>query len=376
MKFMDQSLRLLPLFWPWKRESVAAVGETSAAALGMQVVEAFASALPEPCLVIDREDVVIAANDQSRELLGLNPTGQHLSSAIRSPAVLDALERSRLSDGPIQVDYEIRGQTQRLFEAVISPLRKSGTPAVTLILLHDLTREQRIERLRADFVANASHELRTPLASLTGFIETLQGAARNDENARRKFLDLMASQAGRMKRLIDDLLSLSRIEMSEHVPPSATVDLSQVAQHVSDVLAPIARTNGAEITSSLEPGLIVNGEWDELVQVAQNLVENAIKYASSGKRIEIVTQRVNGHAELAVRDYGPGIAEEHVPRLTERFYRVSVQDSRARGGTGLGLAIVKHIVNRHRGRLAVHSRVGEGTTFAIRVPVVPRDGKK
>lgn len=376
MKFMDQSLRLLPLFWPWKRESVAAVGETSAAALGMQVVEAFASALPEPCLVIDREDVVIAANDRSRELLGLNPTGQHLSSAIRSPAVLDALERSRLSDGPIQVDYEIRGQTQRLFEAVISPLRKSGTPAVTLILLHDLTREQRIERLRADFVANASHELRTPLASLTGFIETLQGAARNDENARRKFLDLMASQAGRMKRLIDDLLSLSRIEMSEHVPPSATVDLSQVAQHVSDVLAPIARTNGAEITSSLELGLIVNGEWDELVQVAQNLVENAIKYASSGKRIEIVTQRVNGHAELAVRDYGPGIAEEHVPRLTERFYRVSVQDSRARGGTGLGLAIVKHIVNRHRGRLAVHSRVGEGTTFAIRVPVVPRDGKK
>jgi two-component system phosphate regulon sensor histidine kinase PhoR len=235
-------------------------------------------------------------------------------------------------------------------------------------VLRDLTREQQIERMRADFVANASHELRTPLASLSGFIETLQGAARHDEAAQARFLDLMRSQADRMKRLIDDLLSLSRIEMNEHVRPSGQVDLAQVANHVRDVLAGLAADQGCEVTTSFPGPLLVPGSRDELVQVVQNLVENALKYASSGKRIEVEGQTVNGHAELAVRDHGPGIAEEHLPRLTERFYRVNVQESRSRGGTGLGLAIVKHILNRHRGKLAIASEPGRGSTFTIRIP--------
>lgn len=371
---MYQSGKSVQSFWPWKRESRDEGNDAGhlVETLAPGLPEAFASALPDPCLILDTAGIVKVANARAIELLGLDPAGQHLSTAIRSPAVLEALAQSQQSGASSQVDYETRGPTPRQFEAFISPVFFTGSQVATLILLRDLTREQRIERLRADFVANASHELRTPLASLMGFIETLQGAARNDESARSRFLDLMRAQAERMKRLIDDLLSLSRIEMSEHVPPSAQVDLSQIAQHVADVLGPMARESGAEISTILEPGLAVIGEWDELVQVVQNLVENAIKYASSGGRIELSSMRFGDHAELGVKDYGPGIAEQHLPRLTERFYRVNIQDSRARGGTGLGLAIVKHILNRHRGRLSVQSRVGHGTVFTIRLPIASK----
>jgi two-component system, OmpR family, phosphate regulon sensor histidine kinase PhoR len=223
--------------------------------------------------------------------------------------------------------------------------------------------------MRADFVANASHELRTPLASLSGFIETIQGAAKNDEKAQAKFLGLMRSQADRMRRLIDDLLSLSRIEMNEHVRPSSEVDLAQVAHHVRDVLSGMAKDLDCELRVVSEGTLTVLGNRDELVQVVQNLAENALKYASSGKLVEIECRRADGVAELAVRDRGPGIAPEHIPRLTERFYRVSVQESRSRGGTGLGLAIVKHILNRHRGRLAITSEIGKGSSFTVRMPL-------
>jgi len=236
------------------------------------------------------------------------------------------------------------------------------------VMIRDLTREQQIERMRADFVANASHELRTPLAALLGFIETMQGAAKNDEAARQKFLGLMRSQAERMKRLIDDLLSLSRIELNEHVRPSGHVDLGLVARHVGDVLDGMAKEAGCEIRIAIGETLPVVGDWDELVQVMQNLVENALKYANSGKLVTIEGRCTDGQVELTVRDRGPGIAAEHIPRLTERFYRVNVQDSRSRGGTGLGLAIVKHILNRHRGRLAISSEPGSGSSFSVRLP--------
>jgi two-component system phosphate regulon sensor histidine kinase PhoR len=368
---LNQRLSLVANLWPWKREVQPSLptGEDAPTDEREGILRAVAEALPDPCITLDLSGMVTAANEKARELLGLDPAGQHLSAAIRSPSVLEALDRVYVSKAPAQVDYEVRGTPPRHFEAIVSPVVRRGGIVAVFFILKDLTREQRIERLRADFVANASHELRTPLASLLGFIETLQGPARNDEKARSRFLELMLTQAQRMKRLIDDLLSLSRIEMSEHVPPTAEIDLSLVAQHVADVLSPLARENGAEIAMDVTPELLITGEWDELVQVVQNLVENAIKYASGGKRIELSTRRENGHAELSVRDYGPGIAIEHLPRLTERFYRVSVQDSRARGGTGLGLAIVKHILNRHRGRLSVQSFPGAGTTFTIRLPI-------
>ncbi|MCB1380508.1 MAG: ATP-binding protein, partial [Alphaproteobacteria bacterium] len=219
------------------------------------------------------------------------------------------------------------------------------------------------------FVANASHELRTPLAALSGFIETMQGAARSDESARERFLGLMRQQADRMKRLIDDLLSLSRIEINEHVRPTARADLAQIARQAGEAMKNLADELGCPISLAVDQPLPVTGDADELLQVVQNLVENALKYASSGGRIEIEGQKVNGHVELTIRDHGPGIAAEHLPRLTERFYRVSVQESRLRGGTGLGLAIVKHILNRHRGRLLISSEMGRGSAFTIRIPI-------
>lgn len=323
-------------------------------------------ALPDPALVVDAQGVVRLANEQAAAMLETDPQDRHLSASLRVPAVLDAVAAAAAGGGGASVDYEIRVPMPRSLRAHVSCL---GRGKGALIVLRDLTREQQIERMRSDFVANASHELRTPLAALSGFLETIQGAAKNDDKAREKFLGLMRSQAERMRRLIDDLLSLSRIEMNEHVRPSGEVDLAQVAAHVRDVLSGMAKDFGCELRLVCEGPLIIEGSRDELVQVTQNLAENALKYASSGKLVEIIVGPAQGFAEIAIRDQGPGIAEQHIPRLTERFYRVNVQESRSRGGTGLGLAIVKHIVNRHRGRLSITSEIGKGSTFTVRLPV-------
>lgn len=358
--------------WPFRRQTDSS--DPASAPQDLRTADGFADrlvqALPDPVLVLDPHGTVAMANGAVRAALDADPVGHHLSATIRSPAILDAVAEVSAGGDARSVDYEMRFPVPRTFQAHVAPLAGAqGSRGGTVIVLRDLTREQQIERMRADFVANASHELRTPLASLSGFIETLQGAARNDEKAQVRFLGLMRSQADRMKRLIDDLLSLSRIEMNEHVRPSAPVDLGQVAHHVRDVLSNMAKDLDCEIRVTVHEPIEVPGSRDELVQVTQNLVENAIKYASSGKLVDVEVRRVNGHAELSVRDHGPGIAEEHLPRLTERFYRVNVQESRSRGGTGLGLAIVKHIVNRHRGKLAITSDIGRGSCFTIRLPV-------
>jgi len=232
--------------------------------------------------------------------------------------------------------------------------------------------------MRADFVANASHELRTPLASLLGFVETLQGPARDDAHARARFLAIMAEQARRMARLVDDLLSLSRIEQNLHLRPDTPVDLALVVRHVADTLAPLAHETGVTLAVRASGPVVVPGDRDELVRVAENLIENAIKYGSpppeSGAAptcvdVDVAVQHRAGR--LSVRDYGPGIAPEHLPRLTERFYRIDAGQSRAKGGTGLGLAIVKHIVARHRGRLQIESDVGQGVMIAVTIPLKP-----
>ena len=249
-----------------------------------------------------------------------------------------------------------------------------------MLAIRDLTPAQRLERMRADFVANASHELRTPLASLTGFIETLQGPARDDTKAREKFLATMAEQARRMARLIDDLLSLSRIELKAHVQPDTEIDLVPVVRHVVDALQPIAAANGVEIRADLAAGPFrMLADRDEITQVFQNIVENAVKYGRGGKFVD-VSLAAGGSAKrpeavVMVRDYGPGIPAEHLPRLTERFYRVDVAQSRETGGTGLGLAIVKHILNRHRCSLKVDSREGEGATFTVSLPILHQEAK-
>ena len=361
-------------------EVVEAAGPARDATGGLKQV---VSTLPDPAIALDADGHVVLCNDLAVAMLDALREGQHISSVIRAPTVLDALEGVAKSGETTRVDYEQRVPLERRFEVYIAPLPVPPEAADAkhepslLMMLRDLTQQERVERMRADFVAYASHELRTPLAAVLGFIETLQGAARNDAEAREQFLELMRTQATRMTRLIDDLLSLSRIELNAHVRPDSMVDLEPAVGHVLEYLAPLARDGGIDIETDFRiPGVQVMGDRDELVQVFQNLVENAMKYGQSGKRVEVTVEpgptspEGDEFIDLKVRDFGPGISPEHLPRLTERFYRVDVGESRAKGGTGLGLAIVKHIVNRHRGRLIIESAPGEGSTFTIRLPRV------
>ena len=236
-------------------------------------------------------------------------------------------------------------------------------------MLHDLTTIRRSEQMRADFVANASHELRTPLAAVSGFIDTLRGHAKDDEAAREQFLEIMATETARMRRLINDLLSLTRIEMNEHVKPQGRVDLESPVRQAVAALIPLAAEDGITVTVEAAPGLPpVAGDADELVQLFQNLVHNAIKYGREEGQVTITLGEADGQVVAAGRDDGEGIAPAAIPRLTERFYRVDVKRSRDTGGTGLGLAIVKHIVSRHQGRLSIESKLGEGSVFSVLLP--------
>jgi two-component system phosphate regulon sensor histidine kinase PhoR len=252
------------------------------------------------------------------------------------------------------------------------------------VLLHDVTAARRSDRMRADFVANASHELRTPLASLLGFVETLRGPARDDAEARERFLGIMHEQATRMARLIDDLLSLSRIEMNEHVPPTGRVDIAEALRRVAETLQQKAAARGMRIELDAPEDLPpVVGDADELAQLFQNLVDNAVKYGRPETKVRVAARRSErslpgapASIEVGVADEGEGIAREHLPRLTERFYRVDTARSRAAGGTGLGLAIVKHIVGRHRGALEIESERGRGSTFTVRLPAAASRGRE
>lgn len=327
-------------------------------------------ALPDPALVIGEQGNILSTNQHANVFFDGEILGQHLTSILRSPSVLQAVDEAILQSKSASVSYLVRTPVQRSYDVHISPMglvENGGRTA--LLILRDQTYEEQIERMRSDFVANASHELRTPLASLTGFIETMQGAAKNDTKAKDEFLVVMKVQAQRMAQLIDDLLSLSRIEISEHVPPIDHVDLSQVVKQVIYLLEPMAKDADCVVSIDLSQSLAVIGDANQLAQVVHNLIENAIKYAGTGKAIDIGGTVQNGMAIVSVRDNGPGIAAHHVPRLTERFYRVSAQDSRNRGGTGLGLAISKHILNRHRGKMVIQSELGQGSTFSIHLPL-------
>ena len=334
------------------------------------------AAMPEPAVIVSSDERAAAANKPALNLLPGLRVGDPFVLGLRAPDVLDARRRVMASGEAETVQWSERVPVERLFDVYVAPLATAdGEVVATLITLRDQTEARRVERLRVDFIANASHELRTPLASLSGFIETLQGSAKNDAQARERFLDIMKAQANRMARLIDDLLSLSRIELKAHVQPAHQVDLAPIVRQVADGLQTLARDRGVEVKIAMPPEPIsVRGDRDELIRVFENLVENALKYGASGKRVDIAFAREAGENEalVAVRDYGPGIAPEHVPRLTERFYRVDVTESRAQGGTGLGLALVKHILHRHRGRLNIESTPGKGATFTVRLPLEPR----
>jgi two-component system phosphate regulon sensor histidine kinase PhoR len=343
--------------------------------------------LPEPLLLLDADRRVVGANKAAEALLGEHLLERDLAGALRHPAVLPAVDAVLRGEGQRTAEFELTSPVERHLSARIVPLAPlRSTRAKAMVLLNDLTAMKRSEQLRADFVANASHELRTPLASLVGFIETLRGPARDDRAASERFLGIMAEQAARMQRVVDDLLSLSRIEMNEHQPPTGAVELSAVVASVAAVLEPRAEARGMTIELDLPEAedLVVLGDGDELAQVFQNLIDNAIKYGARGTAIEVEARRTarllpgmrgreRATVSLAVKDHGAGIAREHLPRLTERFYRVDTARSREMGGTGLGLAIVKHIVNHHRGALEIDSEPGRGSVFTVHLPADGED---
>ncbi|CDZ31789.1 Two component sensor histidine kinase; phosphate regulon [Neorhizobium galegae bv. officinalis] len=340
-------------------------------------VAATLSALDIPAFVLGDDITVLYQNKAAEKAFGILSPGSHLSARLRSPGILDMVRETIATDEPNQIEHSERLPSERVYTLRIAPI-DLGQPIqqspegmaqkLYLLSFRDISELRRIDRMRSDFVANASHELRTPLASLRGFIETLQGPARSDPAAHERFLAIMFDQATRMSRLVDDLMSLSRLELKSHIAPDQTIDLKPLIGHVRDALVPLADDLGVEIRTHLPEGKVeVLGDRDELVQVFENLIENACKYGQEGKFVDVYLRNgASDPVEVTVVDQGPGIPAEHVPRLTERFYRVSVADSRSKKGTGLGLAIVKHILTRHRARLIVKSEVGKGSEFTVR----------
>jgi two-component system phosphate regulon sensor histidine kinase PhoR len=344
-------------------------------------------AVPLAVLVVDRRRDILWANDRARQLLGEVVAGRSLMGVLRHPPLIDALDQmmggqsQEPAAGPNGIEgVETPIGRDRLLIADLKPLDANRT----LIALKDASAERRLERLRSDFIANVSHELKTPIATLIGFIETLRGPAKGDLDAHERFLNIMQEQAARMSRLVADLLSLSRIELNEHARPSGGVDLTEIIGRVANALSLRAAERNMKIELPIGPLGRAIGDADELTQVFQNLIDNAIKYGKPGTPVTVSAARISDIGEIrahlpgsrrakamiavAIADRGEGIAREHIPRLTERFYRVDAARSRDLGGTGLGLAIVKHVVNRHRGSLEIESVPGEGSVFTVYLP--------
>ncbi len=348
--------------------------ERAAAAENTQLdglsAQSLAAAVSDPLIIFDAAGTAVHVNDAARSAFGAIAPGLSLLMKFRAPEIQSAIERVRSGAAASEVvDYVERVPIERVFRVTVSAIGR-GT-GLFVVVFKDQSETRRIDRMRADFIANASHELRTPLASISGFVETLRGPARNDAGARDHFLQIMQNQTQRMARLIDDLLSLSRLEMKPYLPPGATVDIGQIVQSVIDSLSPLAKESGVVIERTFgdEP-VEARGDRDELFQVFENLMENACKYGQAGGRVVVSIEKPTapGHeVAVTIRDFGPGIPEEHIPRVTERFYRVDIDNSRK--GTGLGLAIVKHILTRHNGRLTIKSTLGEGAAFTVHLPV-------
>ncbi|MGJ3232307.1 MAG: sensor histidine kinase, partial [Oceanicaulis sp.] len=365
--------------------------------------EAMLERLSIPVLLIGPGGRIERANPAARAFLGLGSERGLLSTVLRQPRVLEAVSAALRGEKGATVEYSTLAPLESHVRAFIEPIRLPVTgpmPFRAMLVLSDDTSSKRAERMRADFLANASHELRTPLASLSGFIETLTGPARDDEEARERFLNIMRVQTERMRRLIDDLLSLSRVEMNEHMAPTGAVDLNQLAAEVAEALQPVVGARSMTLNLHAHEGEArVKGDRDQIYEVIENLVENAVKYSADGASIcvcvhhgrtrdgvEHLPERLDaesGRLTIAapaldpdaryglvrVRDHGSGIERRYLPRLSERFFRVDGQKSGPAAGTGLGLAIVKHIVSRHRGGFTVESAPGKGSVFTVFFPV-------
>jgi two-component system, OmpR family, phosphate regulon sensor histidine kinase PhoR len=330
--------------------------------------------LPDPVIVLAGDRSVRRTNAAARSAFG-----DDLPAVLRHPGLRGAIDRALATHLLQTAEIGLRAPVPRDLYATVVPMDPPlADGGQALVVLSDRTRERVVERMRADFVANVSHELRTPLASLIGFVETLRGPAADDPPAQQRFLEIMAEQGARMNRLIDDLLSLSRIELTEHQTPSEPLDLTDLVEGMVAGFEPRLVERKVRLAMRIEPALpLVAGDADQMAQVLQNLLDNALKYGRDGGVLSVDVGRATPGDRwpgrrgivVAVGDQGAGIAREHLPRLTERFYRADKGRSRAVGGTGLGLAIVKHIVNRHRGQLLIESEEGKGTLVSVWLPV-------
>ncbi len=339
--------------------------------LGGLSAQSLAAAVGDPLIIFDAAGTAVLVNEAARAAFGAIAPGLSLLMKFRAPEMQSAIDRIRSGEATSEVvDYAERVPIERVYRVTLTAIGR-GT-GLFVMAFKDQSEARRIDRMRADFIANASHELRTPLASISGFVETLRGPAKNDAAAREHFLQIMQNQTQRMARLIDDLLSLSRLEMKPYLPPGATVDVRQIVQSVIDSLSPLAAESGVVIEHAFpDEAVEARGDRDELFQVFENLLENACKYGQSGGRVIVSIDKTSApdpEVAVTIRDFGPGIPQEHIPRVTERFYRVDVDNSRAQKGTGLGLSIVKHILTRHNARLSIKSTVGEGAAFTVHLP--------
>lgn len=352
---------------------------------GLRRVQSLLDSLPDALLLLDKNQRILQINHAAHRCFGRDVRDQAVSVVLRDPALLQALSTAEQQHHRTGVSLMLPDrEVERVFDVQIEPLSGLGDPHATMaVILHDVTALHRTQKMKTDFVANASHELRTPLTALSGFIETLQGPARDDLAAQERFLIIMQEQTKRMITLVNDLLSLSGIESREHTAPDAVLDVVPLMELAVTTAQQIAQKRGVQIVMEMPPSppLLV-GDSGELAQLLQNLLDNAIKYGREGGTVTLSLEtadtlpaaaRLNpalaaGAVSLSCKDEGAGIASEHLPRLTERFYRINTQASRQMGGTGLGLAIVKHIVNRHRGTLLFDSAPEKGTTVRVYFP--------
>ncbi|WP_093094457.1 ATP-binding protein [Shimia aestuarii] len=336
----------------------------------------YLEAIPLPAIFVGQDARVAGANERAVSLQPQARKDLPFILVFRQPALNSAVEtclETRTRQRAVYFHNE--GPQEHRFNVTCAPVQGTfGRGAV--ICFRDVTELRQLDQMRRDFVANVSHELRTPLTAILGFIETLQGPARNDPQAQERFLSTMADEASRMNRLVGDLLSLSKVEEVSRMRPTDAVNLGDLVRSVVRNLMPLATDAGSTL-DFLAPGgaMIVPGDSDQLMQVVTNLIENALKYGGQGTHVTIRLDEVERDRSLrgpaiclSVKDNGPGIDPVHIPRLTERFYRIDSHRSREMGGTGLGLAIVKHIINRHRGRMAIESAPGEGSTFRVFLP--------